>query len=317
MVTPHRAIETKKLTPSHLSDSIDLGRLREDGLNLSEYRACLNHWKEIASAPKWPKAISGVWCREFISRLSENTDEFCSIVAAGMTKVAAERRINYDFREVAGGDPLFYLNLNGVPPIQILYAIEDIQARMEKLKRASNLAKELEVETTQAIARLRKTLSLYDEIFSADKVGQDLNLLESDYANFAQSIAGTVGLKSSTEANKRRTSLNGEFIFAAQILRAVIDSEMNSHVWGEPEPPEREASRRELLLPVIACILKAGWPSWFNGTDVLRKVRAALPTKTREPFTVLFANYPDWWTVDSWLKFIQPYLPPKKDRGKQ
>lgn len=309
--------ERRFFRPFHLSDStkIDLARLKEDNLNEVEYRACLTHWTTCAAAgyPKMRGSISAVWCRDFVSRLT-NSSEFSEIVKTGMTrKVASDRRVDYEFRKTAGGDPLFYLNLNGVPPVQVLYAIQDIQARVEKLKTAAPLAKELESKTTQAIARLRNALSRYDQISPAGKVEQALNLLESEYTRFAAKTAGTVGLKSPGKGNKRRMPLSGEFIFAAQILRATIHSEMNSWTWGEPQPPTREASRRELLLPVIACILKAAWPMWLKGNDaaaVLRKVKTACPTKSREPFTILLANYPSPWSVDGWVNFIKPHLAP-------
>jgi hypothetical protein len=196
-VTSQRTSERKFFRPSHLADSpkIDLARLQEDNLNAVEYRACLTHWTTITSGyPKMRGSVSAAWCREFISRLSNRRGEFCDIVEAGMGKVAEDRQIHDDFRGKAGGDPIFYLNLNGVAPVQVLYVLGDVQARVEEIKRVARLTRELESETTQAIARLRKTLGRYDRIFSAAvNVGPSLSALENEYLRFAAAIAHASG----------------------------------------------------------------------------------------------------------------------------
>ena len=315
-VTPQLTNEKKLLRPSRLSNSPQIDRDQFYGSNLgaAEYRAVLEHWIRIAASfPKIRGSVSSVWCREFVSRLSSSNQEFSDLVEAGMRKVSEERRIDSQFREQAGGDPLFYLNLNGVPPAHVLLGMGDIQARIEKLNRAAPLSKELETKTAQAISRLRKVVARYNEIARPSKLEEALNLLEREYSEFKTTIAAMVGLKSLGDTSKRRTPLIGEFTFAAQILRAVIYSEMNSWVRGDPEPPEREASKRELLLPIVACIMKAAWPKWFNTKDpaaVLRKVKTACPVISRKPITILLANYPNPWTVDNWCDFVKPHLAP-------
>lgn len=248
---------------------------------------------------------------------------FAEIMARGIVKFPEGARTAIDRRwDDADNDPLFYLNLCGVPPIELFEILDDTESRRHKIKAMARAVIDLEISTEKKIAWLKKSKGKSSRSESKAKI----QALRDELAVRHASVAKGLDLPAKhNPRNKRRVPLDNEFAFAVNQIVSGCYAEMTSMSWEDWREWEAKeiASGRKLdrrsahrahwlksLLPAITGLMRAAWPDWFQSDlpeNSLRKVKACWPKRMlsrKRKIKILIPDYPSSFSIDNSVNFI-------------
>lgn len=199
-------------------------------------------WHPYLAMGRYSQETRNDWRINFLKRIKSLGDEWGDIMVAGMKRLPESERetVLERFNEAAEGEPLFYLNLCGVPPLEVLSGLEETEVRRRAVKYLTKVKAADEVTLKKTVLQQKQVIERYGNLFVYlyRKDLTDVQNAFSDFETALKQFMGAVALlihqsKRAGTRGKRRLTPQDEFGYAIKKIISTISSEMSS--MSQPE----------------------------------------------------------------------------------
>jgi hypothetical protein len=233
----------------------------------------------------------------------------------------------------ANSDPLKYLNLCGVPVLNLLSILDRAEIRLRAVPAIAKSLVEDRNRVKRALAREKKSLLNYSALFSfyrkdLDDLLKSLAAHETEIDRYFGAVELLINLKEKKPTNKRRVSEGAEFAYTIKQLgaeclcamsgttdqsgrlnfdyeilkdircRDLADAQRADAIAHlEIETKELGSPWNRSILGALACLVKAAFPAQLGSDDsdkILRKVKEAWNQK----HPILLASHEEMQFID-------------------
>jgi hypothetical protein len=265
---------------NRLNFSSDLGveipsNKRLQGMLQPDYERLLKLWKDKRATNRFRNSTESGdhWRDQFVSRLKKENSEWRELI---LSQAGARKDDVRELLAEAGGDPLAFLDLLGIPPRVILNRLVFLQSR---ITRKSDIAKALPARAWSFVKsdyllfeKVARIISSYERIFEA--VLEDTSLpnrtIENleDVAQFLRDLKRTdiLGFQVARTGTPPKEEYRRTIGTLVEICRRTLTKRLGKRA-------------TKITLAAVTAILKCAFPGMFKGKNPDERFKGKNPLR--------------------------------------